>query len=233
MSDKDVSQDILNRYKKVGSATVWTAVYTLRGIKCHMETVKPLTRGMKIASRARTLRSLPIRPDLREEVITGENAPEYIAMGSCGPGDVLVIDAMNIPFATHLGDVKLLHLLMQKADGVVTDGAIRDLEVVRTYGFAVFGQNQTPTATDCISVQANVDIQCSGVLVRPGDIIVGDDEGVVVVPKHLALEVLEWVEEHEEAEEYVKKKILAENCPPGKYYPPTDETIKEMRQAQN
>ena len=122
---------------------------------------------------------------------------------------------------------------MQKADGIVTDGAIRDLEVVRTYGFAVFGQNQTPTATDCLSVEANVDIQCSGVLVRPGDIIVGDDEGVVVVPKNLALEVLEWVEEHEEAEEYVKKKILDENCPPGKYYPPTDETIKEMRQSQN
>ena len=112
MSNNDISQDILDRYKNVGSATVWTAVYSLRGIKCHMETVKPLTRGMKIASRARTLRSLPIRPDLRENIVTGENAPEYIAMGSCGPGDVLVVDAMNIPFATHLGDVKLLHLYM-------------------------------------------------------------------------------------------------------------------------
>ena len=128
-------------------------------------------------------------------------------MALCGPGDALVVDFMRQPYATDLGDVKLLQLQMQGADGFVTDGAIRDLDVIAGYGFAVFAQRRTPTALEYgKAYEVNVPIQCAGVLVRPGDLIAADDDGVVVVPAALAEEVIDWVEEHEEAEEHVKRQ---------------------------
>lgn len=233
MSAMEVPQEILDRFKKVTTATVYSAVRRNGSPKCFMEDVYPMTPGQRMAGRARTLRCLPPRPDLNREVQIGEDSPDYEAMALCGPGDVLVVDAMKIPYATILGDVKLLQLRMQGADGFVTDGAIRDLDVVKTYGFAIFAQRRTPTATDyAIGYEGNVAIQCAGVLVRPGDIVVGDDDGIVVVPAYMAEEVIAWVEEHERAEEYVKKKILNENCRPGRYYPPTEATIEEMRRLE-
>ena len=74
-------------------------------------------------------------------------------------------------------------------------------------------------------------IQCGGVAVRPGDLVVGDDDGVVVVPRLVATEVLEWAEDHEGLEEYVKGLIENENVPPGKYYPPSDETLRRYRES--
>ena len=229
MTPIEVPQAILDRYKKVASATVYTAVRNRGANLCFMEDVGCLTPGRRLAARARTLRCLPPRPDLRDEVVIGEHSPEYRAMGSCGPGDVLVVDTMRRPYSTVLGDVKLLHLKMRGADGFVTDGAIRDLDVVAGYGFSIFAQSRTPSAREYgDAVQENVDIQCAGVLVRPGDVLVGDDDGVVVVPSYMAAEVIDWVEIHEAAEEYVKEKILAERCAPGRYYPPTDATKEEM-----
>ena len=73
--------------------------------------------------------------------------------------------------------------------------------------------------------EANVTIGCGGVAVRPGDLIVADDDGVVVVPERIVEEVIDWVEEHEAVEEYIKGLIEAEGVAPGKYYPPTDATI--------
>ena len=70
-------------------------------------------------------------------------------------------------------------------------------------------------------------------MVRPGDVMVGDNDGVLVVPSWMAEEVLTWAEEHEGAENLVKDKIKAEGVPPGKYYPPTEETIAEWRKLNN
>ena len=230
MSAIEVPVEILERFKKVSTATLYTAVGIRAGIKCFMEEVHPMTPGRRMAARARTLRCLPPRPDLQQEVSIGEESPDYRAMALCGPGDVLVVDSMRFPYAAVLGDVKLLQLQMQRADGLITDGAIRDLDVVSTYGFAIFAQRRTPSASEySLPYEGNVAIQCAGVLVKPGDVIVGDDDGVVVVPAYMAEEVIAWTEEHEAAEEYVKKKILADNCRPGRYYPPTEETIEEMR----
>ena len=78
--------------------------------------------------------------------------------------------------------------------------------------------------------EANVTIGCGGVAVRPGDLIVADDDGVVVVPECAVERVIDWVEEHEAVEEYIKGLIEAEDAAPGKYYPPTDEMIRRYRE---
>jgi regulator of RNase E activity RraA len=124
---------------------------------------------------------------------------------------------------------------MNNAAGLVTDGAIRDLDVLEeeNYDLIVYAQERTPYGGRpwAEPAEENIDIQCGGVLVRPGDIIVGDNDGVVVVPSWFAEECIEWVEDHEGAENYIKQKILKEKVLPGKYYPPSKETINEYRKS--
>ncbi|MEX0761647.1 MAG: hypothetical protein WD208_01540 [Dehalococcoidia bacterium] len=236
MKPVEVSQAILDRFKKVPVATVWGAVHNHLGVPLpFMEGVKAYSPGKRLAARARTLRFLPPRPDIDAEVKIGEESPEYRAMARCGPGDVLVADIMGKEWAAIGGDVKLLQLKMNNADGLVTDGAIRDLGVLEeeNYGLIVYAKNRTPYGGKpwADPAEENGQIQCGGVLVRPGDVIVGDDDGVVVVPSWFAEECIEWVEEHEGAEAFIKEKILAEGVRPGKYYPPTPATKEEYRRS--
>ena len=126
--------------------------------------------------------------------------------------------------------MKLLQLAMNGADGVVIDGAIRDLDVMldEDYGLRVYAKARSfhgnPTA---IPAEENVQIQCGGALVRPGDVLVGDNDGVLVVPSWMAEAALEWAIEHEGAENYIKEKVRAEGVAPGKYYPPNAELMAE------
>ncbi|MFW6195317.1 MAG: RraA family protein, partial [Chloroflexota bacterium] len=147
MRPVEVTQDVLDRFKRLPVATVWNDVHRQAGVPLpFMEGVKAFTPGRRLAARARTLRFLPIRQDLIEDHGRGENAPEYVAMGRCGPGDVLVADIMGKPQAAVFGDVKALQLKMNNADGVVCDGGIRDLDVLEEegYGLIVYAQARTP-----------------------------------------------------------------------------------------
>ncbi|RMF89117.1 MAG: hypothetical protein D6736_08985 [Nitrospinota bacterium] len=235
MTPVEVPQAILDRFKQVPVATVYTVVQRKLGLDspCFMQGVRPMTPGKRLAARARTLRFLPPRPDLNRQTRIGEDSPEYKAMARCGPGDVLVADMMGKRYAAVAGDVKLVQLAMNRADGLVTDGAIRDLDVLiqEEYNLIVYAQERTPLWGRPWADPAyeNEDIQCGGVLVRPGDVLVGDDDGIVVVPSWLAAEVVEEAEEHEEVEQYVKQKIKEERVAPGKYYPPTPEMFEEYR----
>ena len=232
MTPVEVSDEILERFKHVPVATVWMAVNSILGVPLpFMEGVRSFTPNKRLAARARTLRFLPPRIDKEKDVKRGENSPEYLAMERCGPGDVLVADIMNKKYAAVAGDVKLLQLKMNNADGLVTDGAIRDMGVLEEedYDLIVYAQGRTPYGGRpwAEPSEENIDIQCAGVLVKPGDVLVGEDDGVVVVPSWWAKTCIDWVETHEEVEAEIKNKILVENVKPGKYYPPTPEFKKE------
>ncbi len=234
MTPVEVDDDVLHRFRTVPVATVWAAVANRLGVPLpFMEGVISYSLGERLAGRARTLRFLPPRVDISAETKRGADSPEYRAMARCGPGDVLVADIMGKARAAIGGDVKLLQLQMNRAEGLVTDGAIRDLGVLRDegYGLIVYAGGRTPYGglPWAEPAEENVDIQCGGALVRPGDVIVGDDDGVVVVPSWYAEECLEWVEETEGVESYIKGKIRGENARPGKYYPPTEEMREEYR----
>jgi len=232
---REVPQAVLDRFKKLPVATVWHHVVHDAGV------VLPFIEGLtyytpelgRMAARARTLRFLPPRPELLAEVRQGENSPEYRAMARCGPGDVLVCDLMGETRACVFGDMKALQLKMNKADGIVTDGGMRDLDVMadENYNLMVYARGRTPYATEpwAEPAEENVQIQCGGVLVRPGDVLVGDGDGVVVVPSWFAEECVTAVEEHEDVEAYVKEKIIRDRVPPGRYYPPSPEMYEEFR----
>jgi regulator of RNase E activity RraA len=229
-----VPQEILERFKKLPVATIWHHVVKDAGVALpFMENVRLWTPGKRLAARARTLRFLPPRPDLLVGTRRGAESPEYRAMARCGPGDALVADIMGQSRACIFGDVKALQLKMNQADGLVTDGAIRDLDVMTSenYGLTIYAKARTPYGSTpwAEPTEENIDIQCDGVLVRPGDVLVGDGDGVVVVPSWFAAECVAAVEEHEAVEAYIKQKIMAEGVAPGKYYPPTPEMYTEYR----
>ncbi len=154
-------------------------------------------------------------------------------MGRCGPGDVLVVEAHSPdPYAAILGNMKTRQLWHNKAEGIVTDAAMRDLDLVAKYGLAVFARQRTPAGNlpYIEAYEENEPINCGGVLVMPGDVIVADDDGVVVAPAQHAEEIIDWIEEQEESEEFVIRLIDEERVPPGKYYPISTETKERFRQ---
>ncbi len=235
MKPVDVPQEVLDGLKSIPTVTVYAGVCNHGSPLNVCEGLIKLTPGrQRFAARARTLKFLPVRPDLTSERTGGESDLEYVAMRRCGPGDVLVADIMGSRKDVVAGDVKLLQLAMNGADGVVIDGAIRDLDVIldEDYGLTVYAtQRSFHGSVAATPAEENVQIQCGGALVRPGDVMVGDNDGVLVVPSWMAEAVLEWALEHEEAENYVKQRIRSEGVCPGRYYPPSPDVFEELRRA--
>ena len=232
----EVPQSILDRFKKLPVATVWHIVHTYANVHLpFMHNVRPYTPGQRLAARARTMRYLPPRPDLAAMTPGGEDAIDYRAMSRCGPGDVLVVDIYGNASPAVFGDVKALQLRMNNADGVVTDGGIRDLGIMleEDYGLIIYARDRTPYGGGpwAFPAEENVNIQCGGALVCPGDVLVGDDDGVVVVPSWFAEECVELTEVYETAEGLAKERILAEGVVPGRHYPPGPDILEQARAA--
>ena len=145
----------------------------------YVEGALPLQLGQHMAGRAVTLRFVPHRPDLVEDKPKGVDSAEYVAFELCGPGEVLVIDAMGWKYSSIGGDIKFFRLKQRDVGGLVTDGAARDSVSLKEYGFPVYSAAVTAKQgpAEFWPWQVNDAIQCGGVLVRPGDAVVGDDDG--------------------------------------------------------
>ena len=220
--ESDLPDSLLERYRRASVPTVWSALDELHGYhQSFMQGVSSQTPGETLAARARTLRFIPPRPDIFDETPAGEDAPEARAMSRCGPGDTLVCDVAGSRYSSSGGEMKLLQLKMNGAEGIVTDGAIRDLVGVRKLGFKIFAAGGTVAAGKApfmFSYEENVVIQCGGIAVRPGDLIVGNDDGVVCVPSQWAEQVIDWVEEHDYLEGVIREMVLRDNVRPTTYY---------------
>jgi len=171
--------------------------------------------GQKMVGRAVTLRFVPHRPDILADKSSAEDSPEYVAFELCGPNEVLVASSVG-PWESVGGDIKFYRLAQLKAGGLVTDGSVRDTAQLKDYGFPVLMQ---PWGVNDV-------ISCGGVVVRPGDVIVGDDDGVVVVPSTMCERVLEIAAEREKIEQVIKKELRKNPGSPGKYYPFNQNTQK-------
>jgi regulator of RNase E activity RraA len=179
---------------------------------CSMSGVRPLTRANRFVGRARTLRCLPTRPDVVEARRSGgERDPHRVAIDEVSPGEVLVIDARREMGAAVLGD--LLAARIQAAGGraVVTDGCVRDLPGLAALDFPVFAAapNAALFGTRHLGIDVGLPIACGGVLVRPGDVLVGDEEGVCVVPAEFEGRVAELVAEQDELDAFSLEQIRA------------------------
>jgi 5-oxopent-3-ene-1,2,5-tricarboxylate decarboxylase / 2-hydroxyhepta-2,4-diene-1,7-dioate isomerase len=206
------SQDAptLARLRAVSTATLSTQLFA-RGLKTRfMQDVAPLRPGTRMVGSARTLRYIPMREDLDVLASLGarSNAQRRV-IESIEPGEVLVIDGMRQRGAGSLGSILALRLRQRGAAGIVTDGAYRDTPGVAEVGIPAYaaGMNANTNLTIYHPADFDLPIGCGGVMVEPGDAVVGDDEGVIVVPGHLAIEVAAAAAEQELRESYIYELV--------------------------
>ncbi len=229
-----VSDELLEKYQSVSNATILGTLLKRGYEKTYMTGVNSLAPGRRLVGRAVTLRYLPSRPDLAQRIATGAHGegfnetPRWQALESLGPGDVFVGDAMGLSTVSTGGDVVFSRIVTQDAAGLVTDGGVRDGAKVVQYGYPVFAGGSTPTVGEpnILPYEVNGPVQCGGVLVWPGDVILGDDNGVVVLPSHLAEEILEECIEHDEVEQAILEYTQERRISPKSFYPFNDETMK-------
>ena len=191
--------------RKVPTATI-TSQLQMRGYQnCFLNGLRPLDGSRRLLGVARTLRYLPARPDLHD--LTGDVQRDTIE--SIEPGEVLVIDAREEPHAGTIGDIYALRVKMRGGEGVITDGALRDTPAIRRIGLPVYHQtsNAATLSRRHVSVDAQVPVACGGATVLPGDILVGDGEGVVVIPAHIVEEIAQASMAMEIEEEFVLDRI--------------------------
>jgi regulator of RNase E activity RraA len=185
----------------------------------------------RMVGEAFTLRCIPSREDVDTlSVFQDYDHPQRRAIESVPPGAVLVVDARRQTRAASLGHILATRLLQRGVAGVVTDGAVRDSEGFAELALPSFAAGASPTTNlaQHHAVDLQLPIGCAEVAVYPGDIMIGDRDGVVCVPRHLAVEVAAAAVEQERLEDFVLAKVQA-GAPLRGTYPPDEKTLAEYR----
>lgn len=196
----------------VSTATLTTQLFK-RGLRTRfMHGVAPIRPGTRMVGPARTLRYVPMREDLDTlETLGSRTNAQRAVIESVAAGEVLVIDGLGRTEAGSLGSILALRLEVRGAAGVVTDGAFRDSPGIRQLAIPAYStaMNANTNVTIYHPADHDVTIGCGGVLVEPGDAVVGDDEGVVVIPSGIVAEVARDALEQDLAETYVTELVGA------------------------
>jgi regulator of RNase E activity RraA len=208
------------------TATLTTQLFK-RGLRnTFVQGVRRLTPSAPVmVGEAFTLRMIPAREDLDHPgMFTDRSHPQRRAIEECPAGAVLVIDCRKVIRGGSLGDILIARLIERGVAGVVTDGALRDTPQIEPLAFPVYAGGAAAPASFGIHHAVDLDqpIGCGDVAVFPGDVLVGDAEGVVVIPRHLADEVARDGAEQEQLESWILKEVKAGRGIFG-LYPPDDE----------
>jgi regulator of RNase E activity RraA len=218
---------------RLPSTATLTSALAKRGLfNTFMVGVRPLTPGTRLVGQAFTLRYIPAREDLdRAGTVDNLTDPQRVAIERVGPGDVLVIDGRGDVRAGCLGAILATRMKVRGAAGAVTDGAFRDSPEIAASGLPAYARAAHGAANKTIHHPADfgLPIACGGVAVYPGDVIVGDDEGVVVIPRHLTADVAEEAAAQERREEFIMQKVRAGASIVGTY-PPNEATLAEYEE---
>ena len=220
--------DLLGR---ASTATLTTQLVKHGLRRTFMTGVRPLRPQDRMVGVAFTLRYVPAREDLDGGTrIDNETNVQRLAVERVGPGEILVIDARGDVSAATLGNILAARLARRGAAGIVTDGAFRDAAAIAQEPIPSYcrGAHATLSTVAHHAADIGVVIGCGGVMVAPGDVLVGDEDGVVVVPRHLAVEVARDAAEQEELEAFILERVRAGASIKG-VYPPDDRVLEEYR----
>jgi regulator of RNase E activity RraA len=223
-------------FKKLASLCVDTVSGVLMGMGYpdqFITGIAPIFLDVKMVGRARTMRYLPVRPDVAEQA--KKRYPfglTHRAVEDTLPGDVLIVDAGGCTESGFIGDVIVSRFIVKKGAGMVVDGAIRDFSILRKMGLPIYtkGVHAAVSQRRIIGLDYNVPVTCGGVAVLPGDIILGDDEGVIVIPAHLAEAVAEKGVATEHRETFLRITLETGVRPIHEVYPPNEEVLREYEE---
>lgn len=214
------------KLKTVSTPTLMTALYK-RGLRNQwVQDVRRINKGgAPMVGEAFTLRYMPAREDLNQlGVFRDREHPQRKAVEICPPGAVMVFDSRKDPRAASAGSILVSRLMVRGVAGVVTDGGFRDTPDIEKLAIPAY-HNRPSAPTNLTLHQAidiNVPIGCGDTPVFPGDVVVGDDEGVVVIPAHLADEIADEAVEMTVYEDFVTAEVLKGRSILG-LYPATDD----------
>ena len=214
------------KLRAVSTATVATALYK-RGFRIQsIQDVHPLGPDQPtLVGEAFTLRYMPVREDLNPvSVFRDRSHPQRKAVEDCPPGAVLVMDSRKDARAASAGSILVTRLMKRGVAGVVTDGGFRDSAEIAKLGFPAY--HYRPSAPTNLTlhqaIEINGPIGCGDAPVFPGDIILGDQDGVIVIPAHLADEIADEATEMTAFEDFVAEQVNNGRSILG-LYPATDE----------
>lgn len=220
------------KLQSVSTATLATALFKVGLKNQFIQGVKPLRPGKPVmVGEAYTLRYIPAREDLNPITIFEDpKHPQRVAVESCPAGSVLVIDSRKDARAASAGSILASRLMVRGVAGIVTDGGFRDSALIADLEMPSF-HNRPSAPTNLTLHQAidiNVPIGCGDVAVFPGDIVVGDDDGVMVIPANLADEMADEAVRMTCFEDFVTEKVLQGKTIIGLYPPTSDQTKKDF-----
>ncbi len=224
-----VAAEVIEKLRRISVATIsgQLAKHGLR--RMFMTNVRPIRSDLKIVGPAFTLRYIPAREDITIPQYTSDpKTPQRKTVEIAPPGSVVVMDCRREVWAAGLGGILSRRMQRRGVEGVVLDGGLRDFSEVESSGFPVFccGPAAPPNNVLHHPVDFDVPIACGAVPVFPGDIICGDREGVVVIPRYLVEEIADAALEQEEREVFLLEKVDQGASIVG-VYPPSEETLRE------
>lgn len=228
-----LGDDTREKLMRASTASIATALFK-RGLRSQViQGSLPVSRKAgNMVGQAYTLRYMPAREDRNPiTVFRNEDHPQRVAVERCPPGHVLVIDSRKDARAASAGSILVTRLQVRGCAGVVTDGGFRDAEAIGALDIPAYhARPSAPTnLTLHEAIDVNVPIGCGDAPVFPGDVIVGDGDGVVVIPEHLAAEIAQECSEMEDFESFVWERVRDGYSVIGLYPPTRDETMREYQ----
>ena len=227
-----LSPETRDKLKTVSTATLCTALFK-RGLRNQfIQDVRPLNPNLgNMVGEAFTLRYIPAREDLNPiNVFQDRTHPQRKAVEECPPGAVMVIDSRKDARAASAGAILVSRLMKRGVAGVVTDGGFRDSPDIAKFELPAY--HHRPSAPTNLTLHQaldiNVPIGCGDVAVWPGDVVVGDGEGVVVIPAHLADEIATEAVEMTAFEDFVQEEVLNGRSILGLYPPTEPQTLTDF-----
>jgi regulator of RNase E activity RraA len=234
MGTNALSPATRDKLMHVSTATLCTALFKVGLKNQFIQDVHPLSqKGRNMVGQAYTMRYIPAREDLNPiSVFQDPKHPQRVGVEECPEGFVMVIDSRKDPRAASAGSILVTRMMKRGCAGIVTDGGFRDAPEIATLDMPAYhNRPSAPTnLTRHQAIELNGPIGCGDVAVFPGDVVVGDGEGVVVIPLHMADDIATEATEMTAFEDFVTERVKEGASIVG-LYPPTKDENKQAFEA--
>jgi regulator of RNase E activity RraA len=231
-----IDSDIRDRLTACSVPAVVSTLFRMGYQNVFLKGIRPFApTAPTMVGPAMTLRTIPIREDMRTAIAEGraENL-QAKAFNETGPGEVLVCEVAGVTDTALLGDMVATAFHVRGVAGIVLDGGVNDRAAIEGIGLPVYasGDAVLPFTTHRHVTGLNEPIGCGGVAIFPGDVMIGDRNGVAAIPRAVVAEVSEKALEREELEAFCAERLRS-GAPLATSYPPNEETIAAFHAARN